>query len=278
MSGAVLKQFSLEGKVIAITGGAGFLGVQHAYAVAEAGGIPVLLDIEPGRLKSVCERISEDYNVDASGFVCDVTVTSAIEESLRRIVEKYSRIDALVNNAANDPKVVQDGSIRNVSRFENMPLEIWNQDISVGLTGAFLCSQIFGAYMANQDGGVIVNIASDLSVIAPDQRLYSREDEPEDKRAVKPVTYSVVKTGLIGLTRYLSTYWAEKNIRVNAISPGGIYNEQGEEFVARLADRIPMARMAEKHEIQGALVYLLSDASSYVTGINLVVDGGRSVW
>lgn len=272
------KQFSLEGKVVVITGGAGLLGVQHANAVVAAGGTPVLLDIDLSRLKVVTDSIRQEYSQSISGFVCDVTSLSDIERSLQDILVEYSRVDALVNNAANDPKVVQGSGIQNGNRFENVSLEAWNKDIGVGLTGAFLCSQVFGTYMSRHGGGTIVNIASDLSIISPDQRLYGADDEPEEKRNVKPVTYSVVKTGLIGLTRYLSTYWADKNVRVNAISPGGIYNEQGEEFVRRIARRIPLGRMAEKHEVQGALVYLLSDASSYVTGINLVVDGGRSVW
>ena len=150
--------------------------------------------------------------------------------------------------------------------------------LAVGLTGAFLCSQVFGTWMAGNGGGVILNIASDLSVIAPDQRLYRKDGLPEAEQPVKPVTYSVIKTGLIGLTRYLATYWAEQGVRVNALSPGGVYVGQPPEFVARLAALIPLGRMAERDEYTAAVQFLCSDASRYMTGQNIVMDGGRSAW
>jgi len=132
--------------------------------------------------------------------------------------------------------------------------------------------------MAQRGSGVILNIASDLSVIAPDQRLYRREGLPEEQQPVKPVTYSVIKTALVGLTRYLATYWADQGVRVNALSPGGVYNGQGEEFVTRLTNLIPMGRMADHDEYRGAIQFLCSDASRYMTGQNIAIDGGRSVW
>ena len=151
-------------------------------------------------------------------------------------------------------------------------------DIRVGLTGAFLYSRYFGGEMARRGRGVILNIASDLAVIAPDQRLYRVDGAAEHEQPVKPVTYSVVKTGLIGLTRYLATYWADRGVRVNAVSPGGVFNNQPTEFVGHLQDRIPMRRMANVDEYQGAILFLCSDASSYMTGANLVIDGGRTCW
>ena len=178
---------------------------------------------------------------------------------------------------ANNPKVEDAKPGQQWSRLENFPLDVWNADIAVGLTGAFLCSRIFGAEMVKQNAGVILNVASDLGVIAPDQRLYRKDGLPEEQQPVKPVTYSVVKTALIGLTRYLSTYWTDHNIRVNAISPGGVANGQPTEFTDKLHALIPMARMAHKDEYQGAVLFLCSDASSYMTGQNLIVDGGRSV-
>jgi NAD(P)-dependent dehydrogenase (short-subunit alcohol dehydrogenase family) len=151
--------------------------------------------------------------------------------------------------------------------------------VAVGLTGAFLCSQVFGTAMAKDSkGGVILNIASDLSVFSPDQRLYRKEDLPDDMQPVKPVTYSVIKAGLIGLTRYLATYWADKNVRCNALSPGGIFNGQGDEFVQRLFSLIPLGRMAQRDEYRAAVQFLCSDASRYMNGQNIVMDGGRSVW
>ena len=186
--------------------------------------------------------------------------------------------NALVNNAANNPKM-ENQNEKNFSRLEHFPLNLWNADLAVGLTGAFLCSKHYGtAISRNPKGGVIINISSDLSLIAPDQRLYRQIGVQDDRHPVKPVTYSVVKTGLIGLTRYLATYWAESGVRVNALSPGGIYNDQPEPFVERLTNLIPMGRMANRDEYRGVVAFLLADASSYMTGANVVVDGGRTVW
>jgi len=164
------------------------------------------------------------------------------------------------------------------SRLENFPLAQWDADLAVGLTGAFLCSQVMGTEMARRGKGVILNVASDLAVIAPDQRIYRQPGTPENQQPVKPVTYSVVKTALVGLTRYLATYWANAGVRVNAISPGGVFNGQPKDFVDLLTNRIPLGRMARIDEYRGAVLFLCSDASSYMTGSNLVIDGGRSCW
>ena len=164
------------------------------------------------------------------------------------------------------------------SRLESFPLEQWDQQLAVGLTGAFLCSQVFGSAMARDgEGGVILNIASDLSVISPDQRLYRRDNVAENMQPVKPVTYSVIKAGLIGLTRYLATFWANYGVRSNALSPGGVSNGQPEEFVQRLNSLIPMGRMANIYVFRSAIQFLCSDASAYLNGQNIVMDGGRSV-
>ena len=181
----------------------------------------------------------------------------------------------LINNAANNPKM-ESADSRNFSRVEFFPMETWDADLAVGLTGAFLCSRVFGSEMAARGAGVIVNIASDLGLISPDQRLYAQPGLEPEAQPVKPVTYSVVKSGLIGLTRYLATYWT--GVRVNAISPGGVFTNQPEEFVARLSQLIPMGRMARIDEYQAAILFLCSDASSYMTGANLVIDGGRTCW
>lgn len=156
---------------------------------------------------------------------------------------------------------------------------MWNQDIAVGLTGAFLCSKHYGGLISeNPNGGSIVNISSDLGLIAPDQRLYYDKSLADNQQAVKPVTYSIVKTGLVGLTRYLSSYWADKNVRCNAICPGGVENGQPKSFLDEVSYRIPMNRMAKVDEYQGALVWMLSDASSYLNGAIIPIDGGRTVW
>lgn len=274
----VTKRFSLEERVIVITGGAGLLGAQHAEAIAEVGGTPVLLDVNRSALDATVHRLKVRKNLSAFGLVCDITKKNEIERCLGKILQQCGRLDGIVNNAANDPKVGEDSSHEQLTRLENLPLDRWNADLAVGITGAFLCAQVLGNYLATHGGGVIVNVASDLSVIAPDQRIYRRRDLSAELQPVKPVTYSVVKSALLGLTRYLATYWAESGVRVNAISPGGVYNGQSEEFVEKLASRIPLGRMATADEYKASLVFLLSDASSYMTGANLIVDGGRSCW
>jgi NAD(P)-dependent dehydrogenase (short-subunit alcohol dehydrogenase family) len=269
--------FDLSGRVAVITGGAGLLGVQHAEAIASAGGIPVLVDVDGPRAADRAVALRRQFSVDASAEAADITKPDDVRALLDRLLAHYGRVDILINNAANNPKV-EAGASASWSRLETFTLAQWEADLAVGLTGAFICAQIIGAEMARRGGGVILNVASDLAVIAPDQRLYRETGRTESEQPVKPVTYSVVKTGLIGLTRYLATYWSDRGVRANAISPGGVYNGQPQEFVERLSALIPMARMAGIDEYKGAVLFLCSDASSYMTGHNLVIDGGRSVW
>jgi NAD(P)-dependent dehydrogenase (short-subunit alcohol dehydrogenase family) len=252
-------------------------GFHHGEILASAGARVVLLDLERAMPSVRAEQIQVAHNVSCLGLTCDITSEEAVLAARDFILEKFGRIDILINNAANNPKVGSDASGEHWSMLEHFPLDVWNADIAVGLTGAFLCARIFGAHMARQGRGVIVNISSDLGVIAPDQRLYRKPGLPEEQQPVKPVTYSVVKTGLIGLTRYLSCYWAPQNVRVNAISPGGVFAGQNEEFTARLHQLIPLGRMAREDEYQGTILFLCSDARSYMTGHNLIVDGGRTV-
>ena len=269
--------FEITGRVAVITGGAGLLGQQHARVIAGAGGIPVLVDVNGDRAAKVALAISEEFGVAAIGVQANIVARADIQRVLGEVLHRFGRLDILINNATNNPKVQEAGPI-NFSRFENFPIEQWDSDIGVGLTGAFLCSQVFGSEMADRRRGVIVNIASDLALIGPDQRLYRQEGLPDDRQPAKPVTYSVVKSALLGLTRYLATYWADANIRVNAISPGGVYDGQPPDFVAKLTALIPMGRMASVDEYHGAILFLVSDASSYMTGANLVIDGGRTCW
>jgi NAD(P)-dependent dehydrogenase (short-subunit alcohol dehydrogenase family) len=278
-STSVRDAFDLSGRVVIITGGAGFFGLKHAEAVAEMGGLPVILDLDGAAAEERALSIADSFGVKSLAVETDVTSADSIRDALAETLDSLGRVDVLINNAANDPKVGgADESGEQWSRLENFPLEIWEKDLAVGLTGAHLCSQIIGGRLAEQRRGVILNIASDLGVIAPDQRIYRQPGLPDDRQPVKPVTYSVVKAGLIGLTRYLSTYWAEAGVRVNAISPGGMYAGQDDEFVQRLSNLIPMGRMANHDEYKAAVVFLVSDASSYMTGANLVVDGGRTTW
>jgi NAD(P)-dependent dehydrogenase (short-subunit alcohol dehydrogenase family) len=269
--------FDLSGRVAIITGGAGLLGLQHARAIARAGGHPVLLDLPVARPWEKAKELSNSAGVEAVGIGADITRPEELDRVLSEVIDRFGAIDILINNAANNPKM--EASVSTTwSRLENFPLDIWQADLAVGLTGAFLCSKVFGTEMARRKCGVILNIASDLAVIGPDQRIYRQSGLSDDQQPVKPVTYSVVKTGLIGLTRYLATYWADAGVRVNAISMGGVSNGQPEDFVVRLTQLIPLGRMAHLDEYQGAILFLCSDASSYMTGTNLIIDGGRTCW
>ena len=264
--------FDLTGRVAVITGGAGLLGLSHAEAIRSAGGTPVILDIA-----AVSDAMRRKLDFDVHYIRCNITVEAQLKEALAEILGRYQRLDVLINNAANNPKVEEPG-VLDKSRLESYPIEQWDADLAVGLTGAMLCSRVFGAEMARQGKGVIINIASDLALIGPDQRLYAVDGVAPDKQPVKPVSYPVVKTGLIGLTRYLATYWADAGVRANAICPGGVETNQDQVFLQRVKERIPLGRLAAADEYQGAIVFLASDASEYMTGAVLTIDGGRTVW
>jgi NAD(P)-dependent dehydrogenase (short-subunit alcohol dehydrogenase family) len=274
---SVESLFRLDGRVAVITGGAGLLGYQHAATIAGLGGLPVLLDINAEALAANAARLADETGCQASTWVTDITDLDTLSAVGRELLARHGRVDVLINNAARNPKVESAGD-KDFSRLEHFPWEQWQLDLNVGLGGAFNCAKVFGAQMARQGRGVIVNIASDLGLIAPDQRLYREEGREAEQQPVKPVTYSVVKHGLIGLTKYLATYWCEQGVRCNALSPGGVYAGQNDVFVSKLTQLIPMGRMAEVDEYRGAIAFLCSDASSYMNGANLVMDGGRSTW
>ena len=273
------QDFDLRNKVALITGSAGLLGYEHSCALLECNCDVIITDINLNGLKNLEKKLSKIFpERKIYIYQMDVTQIDSIRTVKNDLIDKEIDINILINNAAIDPKVKEEKSLEN-SRLENFSLDDWNLQISVGLTGAFLCSQVFGSHMAEQGkGGVIVNIASDLSLISPDQRLYENKLLMEKEQPVKPVTYSVIKSGLIGLTKYLATYWRSNNIRCNALSPGGIYNGQPKEFVDKISKLIPLGRMAKREEYRSAMKFLCSEGSSYMNGHNLVIDGGRSVW
>ena len=276
---SVKKAFDLKDRVAVITGGAGFLGVKHAEAVAEMGGIPVLVDLDPRAVEMRAEEVMRAFGGQALGVGGDITDPDQVANVLSETLKAFGEVDILINNAANNPKVDPSASWgKQWSRLEQFTLDIWNQDLAVGLTGAFLCSQIFGSEMARRERGVILNIASDLAIIAPDQRIYRKPGLPEDIQPVKPISYSVIKAGLVGLTRYLATYWASRGVRANALCPGGVEAGQEADFVSRLTNLIPLGRMAKRDEYKAAVIFLVSDASSYMTGTCVVMDGGRTCW
>ncbi len=274
------SKFDLTGKTALITGAAGLLGKKHAIALLESGCRVIMTDLSKNALNEASNSIKKKFNnKDIIPLQMDVTDLSSINSCQNILLNKNIYTDILINNAAIDPKVSNDNNIENSSRFENFPIDEWEKQINVGLTGAFQCSKVFGSKMVERNsGGVILNIASDLSIIAPDQRIYQKKGLKDEQQPVKPVTYSVIKTGLVGLTKYIATYWGDKNIRCNALSPGGVFNNQDKEFVSSLTDLIPLKRMANADEYKSAIQFLCSDASSYMTGFNLVMDGGRHIW
>lgn len=276
---SIFDQFKITDKVVVITGGAGLIGRRHTEAVLEGEGIPVLLDIFPEPLEKVKEEFLSRYpQAKIETYVADITDRKCLEGIRDELLAKYGHIDGLINNAANNPKV--EGGSKNLGamRFHNLPLSIWEDDMKVGLTGAFLCCQVFGYEMEKQKQGVIINISSDYGVISPNQNIYKKEGVPEEEQTVKPVSYSVVKHGIMGLTKYLATYWAKSGIRVNTLCPASLSNGQDEEFVEKISQLIPMGRMSRPDEYPATILYMLSDASSYMTGATVILDGGRTIW
>ena len=274
----VKSRFSMIGRTALITGSAGMLGRQHAAALLEVGASVILTDIDVDGLEVARDYLEESFvSTWIRTMAMDVTQIESVREVAEELDSEGVRVDVLINNAALDPKVGEDG-LTDGSRLETFPVQRWNAELDVGLTGAFLCSQVFGTRMAAKGGGVILNMASDLSVLAPDQRIYRQVGLDHRDQPVKPVTYSVIKAGLVGLTRYLATYWPDSGVRVNALSPGGVQTDQPAEFVEKISDLVPLGRMAAPDEYRSAVQFLCSDASSFLTGQNIVIDGGRSVW
>lgn len=273
----VVNSFRLDGQVIIITGGAGLLGREYSRAIAEAGGIPVVADINTDHAHEVAKKVHTETHVQALGVHVDVADKDSVNRMVRLVLKKFGRIDGLVNNAALDPKFEKKHADKHTNSFEDFPLALWNKSLEVDLTGRFLCAQAVAPAMLSAGGGSIVNVASTYSLVGPDQRLYEKDD-PKAPKSYKPVAYVVSNSGVLGLTRYLATYWAGKGLRVNTLTPGGVYQGHDDEFLKRYSFRTPLGRMAKKHEYNAALVFLLSDASSYMTGSNLVVDGGWTAW
>ena len=274
--------FDLTGKVALITGAGGLLGPKHAEALIEYGAKVIMTDWHEDRAIEKANELNKMYGEgSAIPFFMDVTNKESIDKVMDIVYNELNlKIDILINNAAKDPKVKKgDGNLKPDSRFEGMSFDYWNEGINAAVNGTFLVTQsVTNKMLENDTKGVVLNISSDLGVIAPDQRIYRKEGIPEDEQNVKPITYSAAKWAVIGMTKYLGVYFAQKNIRINALSPTGVYNNHPEEFVKKLSNIIPMGRMANIDEYKGAIVFLCSDASSYMTGENIVIDGGKTVW
>jgi len=261
----------LNGRVVILTGAAGLLGRQYTRALLGAGARVALLD----QNASGVEELSRETGHDTVPVVVDITDRRAVRDAVEAVVRAFGRVDVLVNNAAIDPKFDETALADRHTSFEEFPLEVWNESLAVNLTGMFLCAQAVAKPMLAQGGGVIVNVSSMYGLVGPDQRLY---EEVGKSAAFKPVSYSVTKSAVSGFTKYLATYWAGKNIRVNTLTLGGVEHQQSAGFRERYAARTPLGRMARSDEYCGALLFLASDASSYMTGSDLVVDGGWTAW
>lgn len=270
----IMEKFNLEGQAAVVTGGAGLLGKQFCRTLAEAGAGVLVADVNENVARLVAKEISA-AGYRAVGFGVDVTNPVSTQAMADAAVKSFGRLDILVCSAAMDPKFDQEHAGQHRSAFEDYPLDAWKQALDVNLTGMFLSAQAAVKPMLAQNHGVIINICSTYGLVGPDQRLYERPGQPLQ---YKPVFYSVTKAGVLGLTRYLATYYAGKNIRANALTPGGVYNQHDELFTRNYSFRTVLGRMANVDEMNGALLFLASDASSYMTGSNLVVDGGWTAW
>src|SRR5579864_7198536 len=272
--------FRLDGRVALITGGAGLLGRRYCEALLQAGARVVIGDLDGVGATRLAAELSPN---GALGYELDVTDPDSVRGAVKAGVSAFGRLDILINNAA---LTVRGGSQRlspadYFAPFEDYKLEVWDQAVRTNLTGMLLCAQAVGRQMLQQvpAGGVIVNISSTYGVVAPDQRLYDGVRSPyADTGFNTPVSYAVTKTAVLGLTRYLASYWGSKNIRVNTLTPHGVFDNHDEAFVRNFVYRSPLGRMARNDEYRGALLFLVSDASSYMTGANLIVDGGWTAW
>lgn len=278
--GSIPKLFDLNDRVAIITGSCGLLGREHADVLAEAGANIVIADLQIEACRNMAQEIKKRRGVKTLPVEVDISDKESILRMVQQVLAEFGRLDILVNNAALTVKGGSELAKDYFSPFEDYSLEMWDTALRVNLTGTFLCSQAVGKQMVKQNRGVIVNICSIYGVVAPDQRIYANGRSPYDPKIVfnTPISYSATKGAILALTRYLATYWADKNIRVNALTPGGVFDQHGEGFVRNYSDRTPMGRMADRTEYRGAVLFLTSDASSYMTGANLIVDGGWTAW
>lgn len=268
--------FSLRGKTAIVTGALGLIGKEHCRALAAGGANIVVTDMDLAACATFASSLSESYGVSAFGCAADITEKADVRALKQATIGNFGSIDILVNNAAINDMVEDPLSAADLSKFEHYPLELWRRCLDVNVTGAFICAQLLGSHMAERGSGSIINIASTYGIVAPDQRLYRTPDgvQPFYKSPVYPAS----KGAILSFTRFLAAYWGDRGVRVNALSPGGVENGQDSYFVENYASRTPLGRMAKPTDYHGALLFLASDASAYVTGANLVVDGGWTIW
>ena len=267
----------LLGKNFVVTGAMGLLGKQHVLAILSEGGKAALIDIDSAQMENFIRELPKNQRNNVIPIECDISQENEVVQAASMIRKTFGAVHGLVNNAAINASVEK--NLDRFERFETITYNSWKEELDIGLWGSILCSRIFGLLMIESGiKGSVVNISSDHGLIAPNQNLYKIDGLLDEDQPVKPVTYSVIKHGLIGLTRYLATYWSASGIRINTLCPGGVLNNQNEQFISRINSLIPLGRMANPNEYWGALIFLLSDESSYMTGSTMVLDGGRSIW
>jgi NAD(P)-dependent dehydrogenase (short-subunit alcohol dehydrogenase family) len=267
----VNELFSLKGKVAVVTGALGLIGKNHCKALSEAGASVIVCDLDQKK----CSDFAKTLN-NSLGVYVDITIKESVIKLKQEIIKVFGKIDVLVNNAAINDKFEDPVSALEESKFENYPVELFKKSLDVNVTGMFLCSQVIGSEMVKQNYGSIINIASTYGIVAPDQSIY--KNEKNEQTFYKSPAYPVSKGAVISFTKFLAAYWGNRGIRVNTLSPGGVKDNQEEFFVKNYSSRTPLGRMAYPTDYKGALVFLASDASAYMTGANLIVDGGWTAW
>ena len=270
----ISKLFDLEGRNIVITGASGLLGSQYANTLSSAGANIILLDIDTAKNEKLKSTLIKKYKNKISAYTLDISNQTEVNKTSKKIMKDFKKIDGLINNAAYTSKGAKEKSDNAFGSFENFPIDIWQKSLDINLSGVFFCSQAFGKIMAKQGKGVIVNIASTYGLVGADQRIYGKSG------LNLPISYAATKGAIVNFTRYLAAYWHGKNIRVNTLSPGGVMDKtyQEKSFIKKYSEKTILGRMANKDEYNGAMLFLISDASSYMTGANLVVDGGWTSW
>lgn len=269
--------FDLSKHCVLVTGAAGMLGVQHSIALARAGAKVIMTDIDKDKLRVSAELVEELACSRVLFFQLDVSCKKQVDSLKNELIDAGVHVSRLINNASINPIVSKRGiEGGEAGRLEDFDPDRFIQEARVGLIGAVNCTSIFGPEMARKKDGAIINVASDLSVIAPDQSLYRVQGRDPVEQYVKPISYSIIKHGLIGLTKYITSYWGDRNVRSNALSPGGVYVDQPDLFVSKISKLIPLGRMARQDEYHGVVQFLCSEEAQYLNGQNIVMDGGRS--
>lgn len=263
--------FDLKNKTVVLTGSAGRLGSRFAHVLSGAGANVVLVDIEESANKQLEQELITRYKTKPTAFSIDISKQNDVKQFIKKITSKYKKIDVLINNAHFIPRTHP----KRDASFEEYPLDLWDKTITTNLRGLFLCCQEIGRVMVKQKKGVIINVSSIYGIVGADQRIYGKS------RLNSPAFYAATKGAMVNFSRYLAAYWHGKNIRVNTLTLGGVFDEKlhkDKNFVKSYSNKTILGRMASKEDYDGPLLFLASDASSYVTGTNLIVDGGWTAW